>query len=187
MRGGKREGFRRPVGRPKGSLDKAPRKKKNQEIGAPTRQGVEAFKEFNKKFYFRIRPYLSEDTRKLYESVKTEYKSPLECLKIVLDDLMVRYKIGRIEELKAKKAWRGLAEEVNAIRQLAELVDRIEHDRPKYQLNILSLLNDPKREKEAEALRKKIFSDPSEDNEASERNLSSDDSGERQDSKLDEE
>lgn len=155
MRGGKRPG----AGRPKGRKEKGPRARNKQIVRGPNKD-IELFDKFNKGFYLKIKPYLSADVAKQYEKLVTEGNSPLECLKFVLQDLMVRYKIGRIEELKANKTWKGITGLVDSIRQLVELIDRIESNRPSLQVNILNILKEKKYENDANRLMERMFDLP---------------------------
>lgn len=158
-RGGKRKG----AGRPKGKRDEKPRIK-SKDLAKPSKRDLDIFEKFNTKFFYKIKPYLTAEVRKQYEELSTKSESPVECLKIVLYDLMTRYKMGRIQEMRAGKTWMGTTDLANAIKQIAETIDRIESNRPGLMVNILNLIKDDKKYKnESEQLADRIFDLPGEE------------------------
>lgn len=155
MRGGKRPG----AGRPKGRKEKGPRAR-DKKLVKGKQKDIELFEKFNKGFYLKLKPYLNSEVAKQYEKLVDKGNSPLDCLKILLNDLMVRYKTGRIHELQSGKTWKGITGLVDSIRQVVELIDRIESNRPALQMNILNILKEAKHEKDARRLMDKVFDLP---------------------------
>lgn len=94
-RGGKRSG----AGRPRGSKESRPRARKAI-VPIPSNKNIEKYSDTAKPLYLQISKYLNQANRKLYKRLYRKYKSPLECLKVLRDDLMFRYNYARIAEME---------------------------------------------------------------------------------------
>jgi len=155
-----RGGFREGAGRKKGKKDAIQRVRKTN-LPEPSEKAKLEFENFNKKFYVNIKPYLSKGTRDMYEKLTNEadYESPLECMKLVLYDLMGRYKMGRVKEIESGKTWEGITKVVDSIRQLSESISKIEKESPTKVVNILNILTKTVYKNEAKQLTQKLFGD----------------------------
>lgn len=161
-RGGKRDGAGRPrknIGRPQGTQELEPRANR-KDLPIPTESAIKEFENFKKTFYLKLKPYLSIETKKMYEDLMDGVKdlTPLDCLKNILKDMMVRFGIGRLEELKANRTWEGITKEIDVIRQLVEAINRIEHDSPTLKLNILNILTQDMHKDKVKQITEKMFS-----------------------------
>ena len=162
MRGGRRVG----AGRPKGAKDKDTRVRLKQ---FPTKKEAKD-KNLMQPMYLKIEKYLTKEQRKVYKDLLVSPETALEALKELRDDVAVRYKYARTHELEdgQKVLKRAITELGAELRNLNELVDRIEAGRQDLRINIFNLLNAKTKEdiKKAEVLRDKVFTMPDEITEA---------------------
>jgi len=156
MRGGHRSG----AGRPKGSKDKDTRVRLNK---FPTNAEAKE-KNLMQPMYLKIQKYLTKEQRKVYKDLLVSPGTALEALKELRDDVAVRYKYARTHELKdgQKDLKRAITELGAELRNLNELVDRIEAGRQDLRINIFNLLNTKSKDgaKRAKALRDRVFTMP---------------------------
>jgi len=163
MRGGHRPG----AGRPKGAKDKDTRVRLKQ---FPTKKEAKD-KNLMQPMYLKIEKYLTKEQRKVYKDLLVSPETALDALKELRDDVAVRYKYARANEILdegGKKLRRSITELGAELRNLNELVDRIEAGRQDLRINIFNLLNAKTKEdvKKAEALRDKVFTMPDDIEEA---------------------
>jgi len=158
MRGGHRPG----AGRPKGAKDKDTRVRLKQ---FPTKKEAKD-KNLMQPMYLTIEKYLTKEQRKVYKDLLVSPETALDALKELRDDVAVRYKYARAHELGngQKELKRSITELGAELRNLNELVDRIEAGRQDLRINIFNLLNAKTKEdvKKAELLRDKVFTLPDE-------------------------
>ena len=154
-----RGGIRKGAGRKAGQRDTKPRTRGIVPQQAKV-QDLELFDRFNKGFYLKIKSMLSTTEREEYERLVGKGEDPIECLKFLLQDLMVRYKKGRVMEIKAQKTWEGISKVVDNITKVAETINKIESDRPTSQINVLMLLTDASNVAKANAVGEALFADP---------------------------
>lgn len=154
MRGGHRPG----AGRPRGAKDKDTRVRLKQ---FPTKKEAKD-KNIMQPMYLKIEKYLTKEQRKVYKDLLVSPETALEALKELRDDVAVRYKYARAHELGdgQKVLKRAITELGTELRNLNELVDRIEAGRQDLRINIFNLLNAKTKEdvKKAKVLRDKVFS-----------------------------
>jgi len=207
-KGGRRMG----AGRPKGRKDSGVRHKKTN---LPTAKNDPNSNLIAATHRLQMERYLSADNRKLYRSLATKFESPSECLKVIRDDLVARYNLGRIGEMEeashirkeAKddikeiteigklrgkelddaqkienlnrlrrlvKAYPQLSSKLTSlageIRQINELIDRIESGRPDKVINLFNILDGRADKDKTKRLRKEIFTLPEENKEATQNN-----------------
>jgi len=162
MRGGHRPG----AGRPKGAKDKDTRVRLKQ---FPTKKEAKD-KNLMQPMYLTIEKYLTKEQRKVYKDLLVSPETALEALKELRDDVSVRYKYARAHELEdGQKVLKRTITELGAeLRNLNELIDRIEAGRQDLRINIFNLLNAKTKEdvKKAEILRDKVFTMPDDIEEA---------------------
>jgi len=162
MRGGHRLG----AGRPKGSKDKDTRVRLKQ---FPTKKEAKD-KDLMQPMYLKIEKYLTKEQRKVYKDLLVSPETALDALKELRDDVAVRYKYARTHELGdgQKQLKRNITELGAELRNLNELIDRIEAGRQDLRINIFNLLNAKTKEeiKKAGILRDKVFTMPDEIEEA---------------------
>ena len=199
-KGGRRMG----AGRPKGRKDAGVRHKKTN---LPTAKNDPNPNLPATTHRLQMERYLSAENRKLYRSLATKFESPSDCLKVIRDDLVARYNLGRIGEMEevshirkeAKddikeitetgklrgkeldeaqkienlnrlgrlvKAYPQLSSKLTSlageIRQINELIDRIESGRPDKVINLFNILDGRADKDKTERLREEIFTLPEE-------------------------
>lgn len=157
-----RGGHRPGAGRPKGSKDKRTRVRLNQFL---TKKEAKD-KNLMQPMYLKIEKYLTKEQRKVYKDLLVSPETALEGLRELRDDVAVRYKYARTHELDdgQKVLKRAITELGAELRNLNELIDRIEAGRQDLRINIFNLLNAKTKEdvKRAKTLRDKVFTMPTE-------------------------
>lgn len=203
VKGGKRSG----AGRKPGSRDKKPRIVKKKAVSSKKiDSAIDKYEDVTKPLYLNINKYISAKNRKLYKDLQTEYKTPLESLKALRNDLQVRYNFSRIAEMEGVETAKAIAEfelkeltekgtidgkkikkedkdkkliqikgqieskypKLSAtitslateLRQLNELIDRIESNREDLTVNIYNILQGKGDKKETKKLTNRIFTLP---------------------------
>jgi len=199
-KGGRRMG----AGRPKGRKDSGVRHKKTN---VPTSKKDANTNLITATHRLQMERYLSAENRKLYRSLATKFESSSDCLKVIKDDLVARYNLGRIGEMEetshirkeAKndikeitetgklrgseldeaqkienlnrlgrlvKAYPQVSSKLTSlageIRQINELIDRIESGRPDKVINLFNILDGRADKSKTERLREEIFTMPEE-------------------------
>lgn len=156
MRGGHRPG----AGRPKGAKDRGRRVRLNR---FPTKKSAKE-KNLAQPMYLKIEKYLTKEQRKIYKDLLVSHDTALDALKELRDDVSVRYKYARAQELMdGQKVLKKTITDLGAeLRNLNELIDRIEAGRQDLRINIFNLLNAKSKDdvKRAAKLRKEVFTMP---------------------------
>ena len=202
-RGGKRTG----AGRKPGKKDAKPRgrQKKLVSKGEALDNAITNYEEVTQPLFLQISKYISKSNRKLYKDLASQHKTPLDSLRALRDDLVVRYNYARVAEIEGVEHAKNIAiqalqelekkgtidgkkipekekqNKINSlqktinekpkintavttlateIRQMNELIDRIESNRQDLTLNIFNILSGTANKKETEALRNRIFDLP---------------------------
>ena len=97
----------------------------------------------------KLEKYISENISDQYKDlIKENYNDdPLVVLKLIRDDLLIRYSKGREKEKKTGKPCKTVTDTANAIRQITESIENMESSRGSNSISILDLIKDTNNKK----------------------------------------